>query len=156
MRHPLAPTEPFCAARTQTQENLMNTRHIRRIQILAILVVMVAASATALYAQTYTVLYNFGSVRCDPLNPQVSGIIAQGRDGNLYSSTPGGGCDVNGVAFKITSKGKLSVVHSFQLNVGGDGIGPQSGLTLGTEADLNEAAMRRTRSRVTEPTVEMI
>jgi len=114
----------------------MNSRHIRRIQILAILVVMVAASATALYAQTYTVLYNFGSVRCDPLNPQVSGIIAQGRDGNLYSSTPGGGCDVNGVAFKITSKGKLSVVHSFQLNVGGDGIGPQSGLTLGTDGDF--------------------
>ncbi|HXM59954.1 MAG TPA: choice-of-anchor tandem repeat GloVer-containing protein [Terriglobales bacterium] len=88
------------------------------------------------HAQTYTPLYTFGSHSCDPINPEVSGIIAQGRDGNLYSSTAGGGCDVNGAAFKITPKGKLTVLHSFQLNVAGDGIGPLSGLTLGTDGDL--------------------
>jgi len=114
----------------------MKSRHFRRIQVLTILVVVLAVSATALHAQTYTVLYNFGNVKCDPLNPVIAGIIAQGRDGNLYSTTPGGGCDINGAAFKITPKGKLTVVHSFQLNVGGDGIGPQSGLTLGTDGDF--------------------
>jgi len=96
---------------------------------------MFIPSAVPVHAQTYTVLYNFGNVTCDPLNPMIAGIIAQGRDGNLYSTTPGGGCDVNGAAFKITPKGKLTLVHSFSLGAG-DGIGPQSGLTLGTDGNF--------------------
>ena len=114
----------------------MKTMLAPRVSVLALLVLVIAASATALHAQTYTVLYNFATQTCDPLNPAIAGIIAQGRDGNLYSTTAGGGCDVNGAAFKITPKGKLTVVHSFQLNVGGDGIGPLSGLTLGTAGDF--------------------
>jgi uncharacterized repeat protein (TIGR03803 family) len=94
------------------------------------------AAAIPAHAQTYTVQYNFGNVTCDPLNPASSGIIAQGRDGNMYSTTATGGCfGSNGAAFKITPKGKLTVVHSFSLGAG-DGIGPQSGLTLGTDGDF--------------------
>jgi len=114
----------------------MKTMLAPRVSMLALLVLLFAASATALHAQTYTVLYNFATQTCDPLNPVIAGIIAQGRDGNLYSSTAGGGCDVNGAAFKISPKGKLTVLHSFQLNVGGDGIVPLSGLTLGMDGDF--------------------
>ena len=58
--------------------------------------VMVATLALSLlaavaHAQTYSDLYNFGDGSGDPLNPQYSGIVAQGRDGNLYSTTPKGG-----------------------------------------------------------------
>jgi len=113
----------------------MNRSCVRQFQVLALLVIMLAASATALHAQTYTVLYNFGNVTCDPLDPTYAGIIAQGRDGNLYSTTTGGGCDVNGAAFKITPKGTLTVIHSFSLGAG-NGIGPESGLTLGTDGDF--------------------
>ena len=76
----------------------MNSRHVRQIQFLAVFSFILAASAAALHAQTYTVLYNFGNVKCDPLNPASSGIIAQGRDGNLYSSTGtfGSGCKQRG------------------------------------------------------------
>jgi uncharacterized repeat protein (TIGR03803 family) len=100
-------------------------------QVLALLVL--AAGAPALHAQTYTVLYNFGSVTCDPINPANPGIIVQGRDGDLYSTTAGGGCKVNGAAFKITPKGKLTVLHSFGTP---DDSGPFSGLTLATSGDF--------------------
>jgi uncharacterized repeat protein (TIGR03803 family) len=91
-----------------------------------------ATVATALHAQTYTVLYNFGNVKCDPLTPENTGVIAQGRDGNLYSTSPNGGCDSGGTAFKITPRGKVTVLHSF-LTQTGDGAFPFSGLTLGTD-----------------------
>jgi uncharacterized repeat protein (TIGR03803 family) len=114
----------------------MNSRNVRQIQVFAVLVVMVAASVTAVHAQTYTVLYNFGNATCDPFEPQLSGIIAQGRDGNLYSTTAVGGCDgSNGAAFKITPKGKLTVVYSFNHAIG-DQILAVGGLTLGTDGDF--------------------
>ena len=109
-------------------------------RVLNHLVVLVAAlvfilSAFPAHAQTYTVLYNFGTVKCDPLDPTVSGIIAQGRDGNLYSSTGAGGCDLAGAAFKITPKGKLTVLHSFGSQSGDQGV-PVGGVTLGTDGDF--------------------
>jgi len=114
----------------------MNSRYVRQIQGFAVLVVMLAASATALHAQTYTVLYNFGNATCDPIQPRLSGIIAQGRDGDLYSTTAGGGCDgSNGAAFKITPKGKLTVIYSFNHAIG-DQILAVGGLTLGTDGDF--------------------
>jgi uncharacterized repeat protein (TIGR03803 family) len=115
----------------------MKSRNVRQIQVLAILVVMLAASATALHAQTYTVLYNFGNVRCDPLDPSDPGIIAQGRDGDLYSTTGtfGSGCNSGGAAFKITPKGKLTLLHSFGSQNGDQGA-PVSGVTLGTDGDF--------------------
>jgi hypothetical protein len=49
-----------------------------------VLVLAVTFTTTA-GAQTYSDLYNFGGITGDPTNPQSSGIIAQGRDGELYS-----------------------------------------------------------------------
>src|SRR5215471_18724088 len=58
--------------------------------LLATVTLVLASALTSAYAQTYSVLYNFGSKAGDPLSPANSGIIAQGRDGNLYSTTPAG------------------------------------------------------------------
>ena len=41
--------------------------------------------------------------------------MAQGRDGNLYSTTPDGGRDKRGAMFKITPSGTLTVPYSFDL-----------------------------------------
>jgi uncharacterized repeat protein (TIGR03803 family) len=109
----------------------MNGRIIHRTLFAAVFTMVLAASASTLNAQTYTVLYNFGLVSCDPLFPVNDGIIAQGRDGDLYTTTPSGGCDSNGAAFKMSPSGKPTVLHSFNYGAG-DGIGPQSGLTLAT------------------------
>jgi len=107
----------------------MQVRTAPRLQIAALLALVLAASAPMLHAQTYTVLYNFGNASCDPTFPSNAGIIAQGRDGNFYSTTYGGGCNTNGAAFKMSPNGTPSVLHSFN-NFSGDGLGPQSGLTL--------------------------
>jgi len=92
-------------------------------------------SADMLKAQTYTVLYNYGNVSCDPMFPTNDGIIVQGRDGNFYSTTPAGGCYSNGAAFKMSPSGDMTLLHSFN-NGAGDGLSPQSGLTLATNGNF--------------------
>ncbi len=103
------------------------------------LLLTVAVLTVVAQGQTYSVLYNFspGTKSGDPANPQYSGIIAQGHDGNLYSMTPVGGafCGFCGVAFKITAGGVLSHVHDFN-DTTGLGYTPFSGLTLGSDGDF--------------------
>jgi uncharacterized repeat protein (TIGR03803 family) len=81
-------------------------------------------------AQAFSVLYNFGTHSGDPLNPQYAGIIAQGRDGDLYSTTRYGGSGT-GAVFRITPSGTLSVIYSNR-----HGGGPYSGLTLSTDGNF--------------------
>jgi uncharacterized repeat protein (TIGR03803 family) len=90
------------------------------------LLAMILTAAISVHAQTYSVLYNFGNG--DGLyNP--FGVIAQGEDGSLYSTT-GGGTQGYGAAFRITLTGKLTVLHSFCSETNcADGDSP-TGLTL--------------------------
>jgi uncharacterized repeat protein (TIGR03803 family) len=94
----------------------------------AILGLVLAASFAQ--AQTYTVLYNFGNTGRGPNDPHYSGIIAQSRGGNFYSTAPDTWTNGQGTAFKMTPAGALTVLHSFN---GADGLHTQSGLTLGTD-----------------------
>jgi uncharacterized repeat protein (TIGR03803 family) len=99
----------------------------------ALLHVVVAPLARA---QTYTDLYNFdGTHGANPAFPQ---ILAQGRDGNLYGTTPAGGteqCGVQncGVVFKITPTGALTVLYDFDHVQGSYSY---SGLTLGSDGNF--------------------
>ena len=97
-----------------------------------ITILLLVALATAAHAQI-SVLYEFGSKSGDPLNPQYSGIIAQGRDGNLYSTAPKGGANGYGAVFKITPKGAFSVLYSFDAI---HGSSPTGGLTLGMDGNF--------------------
>ena len=92
---------------------------------LATLALMAAANLAD--AQTYTVLYNFGSHQGDPEGP--AGILAQGPDGNLYgTSTPVGfGSPVD--FFRLTPTGALTVLHDFAA----PNAFPPGGVTLGTD-----------------------
>src|SRR2546423_3837367 len=93
--------------------------------------------AVAAQAQNYTVLDNLGETNTDPLRPAWEGIFAQGRDGNLYSTTQEGGAFTSGhqygTVFRITPSGDMTVLHSFDNTNGGI---PNSGLTLGTDGNL--------------------
>lgn len=84
-------------------------------------------------AQKFSVLYEFGSHGNDPTEPSYSGIITQGRDGNLYSTAPNsiGGY---GAAFTITPSGALTVLYSFTYST--SGISPYSGFILGADGDV--------------------
>ena len=100
-----------------------------------LLLLALLAITTAAQSQTLSVLYNFGSNTGDPINPQYDGVIAQGRDGNLYSTTAtGGGANNFGTMFQITSGGTLTVPYTF--GCCSLGIEPQSGLTLGADGNF--------------------
>jgi uncharacterized repeat protein (TIGR03803 family) len=99
------------AGKKNRRGNVVKKISIQRLFVVAILALSLVA--TAAHAQTYTDLYNFGSASGDPLNPAYSGIVAQGRDGNLYSTTPAGGSGNLGTVFKITAGGAVSVIYSF-------------------------------------------
>jgi len=93
----------------------------------------VGAVAISANAQTFDVLYNFGSNSGDPSQPSITGILAQGEDGNLYSTSPTGGANGIGTVFKITPAGTLTVLYNFD---GTHGQAPYSGLTLGKDGNF--------------------
>ncbi len=98
---------------------------------LTLLALALFAATTVAQAQSFSVLYNFGTNAGDPTNPQY-GAIAQGRDANLYSTALGGAIGA-GAMFKITLPGgMLTVPYSFDST----DAGPYSGLTLGTDGNF--------------------
>ena len=123
------------------QRRRSKTRNVMiRFAVLAIAMILLIAAATPIArAQTYTVLYNYspGTKGGDPSNPQYSGIIAQGQDGNLFTTTPAGGalCSFCGVMFKMTPSGTLTHVFDFNYPNGAP-YTPFSGLTLGKDGDF--------------------
>ena len=94
--------------------------------LLALLLVVFACQT--LYAQTFTVLYDFGGKTGDPLLSE-SGLV-QGGDGALYGTSGSGGAHNSGSLFKVIAPGTVRVLYDFcaQLNCA-DGNGPL-GLTL--------------------------
>ncbi len=109
---------------------------MRRIKVRGFFVVatlMLSLAMAAAHAQTYTDLYDLGSKAGDPLSPQYSGIVAQGRDGNLYSTTPAGGSGGLGTVVQVTPAGAVTVLYNFD---GTHGKVPSGGLTLGTDGNL--------------------
>jgi uncharacterized repeat protein (TIGR03803 family) len=99
----------------------------------SILIVLILGVTPIANAQTFSVLANFGATNVAPLNPGSPGLIAQGRDGNLYSTTANGGSYGLGTVFKITPAGKLKVLYSFD---GPHGQAPLGGLVLGTDGNF--------------------
>jgi uncharacterized repeat protein (TIGR03803 family) len=106
---------------------------VKNFKVRGLVITLALSLVAAAHAQTYADLYNFGSASGDPLSPQYSGIVAQGPDGNLYSTTPAGGSGGLGAVFKITAQGAVSVLYSFD---GTHGKVPYSGLTLGTDGNF--------------------
>jgi uncharacterized repeat protein (TIGR03803 family) len=106
---------------------------MRKMQLQwATVFVLLLLVSTAAGAQTYSVLYNFGTVSGDPAYPFL-GAIAQGRDGNMYSTTQYGGTNNVGTVWKITPAGALTVLYNFDTT---HGASPDSGLTLGTDGNF--------------------
>ena len=101
---------------------------------LATFLISLLGAAPTTMAQTFSVVYNFGSAAGDPSQGFYSGIIAQGQDGNLYSGTSAGGAYGYAATFNVTPAGILTPLYSFADD--GDGAGPYGGLTLGTDGNF--------------------
>ncbi len=101
----------------------------------ALILVALRLAVGAADAQSYSVVYNFGTNVGDPATPFYSGIIAQGRDGNLYSSTSAGGANPNyGATYVVTPAGALTVLYNF--GPYGSPAYPNGGLTLGSDGNF--------------------
>ena len=84
-------------------------------------------------------LYNFCSVR--PLcadGSQPRGSLIEAADGNFYGETLKGGTFGYGTVFKITPKGKLTTLHSFNLT---DGSEPYGGLIQAADGNFYGVTM---------------
>lgn len=103
----------------------MRNMRIHGLHAVVTLVLVVTAAPAQI-----SVLYNFGSKAGDPLQPSYSGIVAQGRDGNLYSTSVSGGTGTGGTVFRIAPNGRLKVLYSFDST---HGATPYGGLTLGSD-----------------------
>ncbi len=106
-------------------------RHAKSHRILQsfvlVTLVLVIGGAIPASAETPTDVYNFKGGTGDVDNIQPYGLMAQGRDGNLYSAAPSGGANGNGGIFMVTPSGAESVIYSFKSS---DGSSCQQGLNL--------------------------
>jgi len=106
-----------------------------RIALGALMVALLVSGAHAddCHAESsLQAIYDFGDHAGDPLSSQAVGVIAQGREGDLWSTTLFGGTNNMGTAFKLTPGGKLTVIYNFTSTTGQ----PSSGLTLGTNGNF--------------------
>ena len=108
--------------------------HLRGCPLLLFTCGLLASLAHAQF--TYNVVYNFGSNVGDPIQPYSSGIIAQGRDGNMYSST----CEFDNSSnsgatgtYKMSPAGGQPETYGYFAT---DGNCPFGGLTLGTDGNF--------------------
>jgi uncharacterized repeat protein (TIGR03803 family) len=91
----------------------------------AIIILAFAGAAVPVHGQTYSVLY------VAPGAPGIQnplGLIAQGRDGNMYTVSSNGGT-FYGTAFKFTPAGAVTVINDV-------GYFPYGGLTLGSDGNF--------------------
>ena len=95
------------------------------------------ATAVALPAQTFSVLYDFCSqVGClDNRHPYPA--LIQGPDGNLYGGVCAGGAYRNGTIFKLTPAGQMTTLYNFCSQMGcADGAYPYGSLVLGIDGNF--------------------
>lgn len=88
-------------------------------------------------AGTVTILHSFGdgSITNDGTYPQ--GALVRGTDGNFYGVTGAGGSANKGAAFKMTSTGTMTILHSFgDGSVTNDGNYPEAALIQATDGNF--------------------
>ena len=95
------------------------------------------ATAIALPAQTFTVLYDFCSqVGCmDGRHPFPA--LMQGPDGNIYGGNCAGGLYRNGTIYKLTPGGQMTTLYNFCSQTGcADGAYPYGSFVVGIDGNI--------------------
>ncbi|MBA3914914.1 MAG: IPT/TIG domain-containing protein [Acidobacteriales bacterium] len=104
----------------------MTNRRFSKFYLLALASSLAIAAATVPSSEAqYTDLHDFDTPTL--ASPQYAGILAQGRDGNLYGTAPSGGSSGRGGVFRVAPVGTYSVLYNFDNTHGSN---PYSGLTL--------------------------
>lgn len=105
--------------------------------VMTVVLLLTTAASRPVHAQTFAVLYTFGTVTGDAANPE-AGVIRDSA-GNLYGTTNAGGTSSQGTVFElspVTGGGWTeTILHSF---AGGpaDGANPRAGLVRDSKGNL--------------------
>jgi len=84
-----------------------------------------------------TTLYNFGNQPSCASGYQPRAGLVQGRDGNFYGTTSGGGAHNQGAVFAITPGGTLTTLYSFCAQTGcADGTTPVAALIQASDGNF--------------------
>jgi uncharacterized repeat protein (TIGR03803 family) len=123
---------------TVLEDIAMSGNHFGRFVLAAMLcAALVAAFNPCVSAQeptvTYTDLHDFNDSAGDPENFTNSGVMPQGRDGNIYGTSQQGGSGGVGAIYQISTGGSLSVVANVTSSTG---TGPECGLTRGSDGNF--------------------
>jgi uncharacterized repeat protein (TIGR03803 family) len=106
------------------------------------LMLAIAVATSVSRAQTVSMLYNFANNGDGPSAFYNPGVLAQGQDGNVYTTSFGGGFSTDpyaaGTFFNMTPAGVLNLLYPFENNPNdpNTGCGPESGVTLGTDGNF--------------------
>jgi uncharacterized repeat protein (TIGR03803 family) len=91
-------------------------------------------------AGTFSTLLNFDGTDGPNYGSAPYGPLIQATDGNLYGTTSGGGTPYNfGTLFRLTTAGKLTMLHDF--TGGSGGCGPVAGLVQATNGTFYGTAL---------------
>src|SRR5262252_8944939 len=102
-----------------------------RGSLVASLLLVLGASVTAAFAQTYEVYHSFVDPAGSPHGP-----VVKAPDGTLYGTTEMGGAYRRGSVYSLTPGAlgyTFATLHSF---IGPDGAAPRSGLVFGADGNL--------------------
>ena len=109
----------------------------------AMLALTVALGMNSAHAQTFSALYSFnnngGVDNTDPLDFVNPGTLAQGQDGNIYTTSENGYVLNAGTFFNMSPTGALSILDSFDPNSDGGCTNAISGVTLGSDGNFHGA-----------------
>jgi uncharacterized repeat protein (TIGR03803 family) len=114
--------------------SVLRAKSFRILQsFVLVMLVLLAVAAIPAFAQTYTDLHDFNPGAGEPANLVYTGLIPQGRDGDLYGISEFGGTGNSGSVFKITPTGTPTILASLNSTTGDD---PLCGLTSGTDGNF--------------------
>ncbi len=110
----------------------MTKLRLNHLHLMTLATTLALATLASPDAQAqYTDLHDFDTPTL--ASPQYPGILAQGRDGNIYGTAPLGGASGRGGVFQITPAGAYSLIYNFDLTHGSN---PYSGLTLAADGSF--------------------
>jgi len=109
----------------------------------AMLVLAAALAGNVAHAQTVSMLYNFAGNGDGPSAFYNPGVLAQGQDGNVYTTSFAGGPSATdpyeaGTFFNMSPTGVPNILYTFVNgpNNPNTGCDPESGVTLGTDGNF--------------------